>query len=142
MNYKAPAELSEQSKAIWRGVVPRRAKAAERLLLIKTALQALDRANEVSAEIETQGLTIENPSSGAIRANPLIKLEKELRQQFAGLWNNLNLDFDYVIDGNQNPDSTYFPNEEKRIAAEKQYSENIAANDAAVKEFLQVADDA
>jgi len=137
MEYKAPKELSEMSKAVWRGVVPRRAKTVERMLLVKTALLALDRAQEVTAEIKKEGLTIENPSSGAKRANPLIKLEKELRAQFATIWDGMNLDWDGVIDG-ENPPS-YGPgcgSQEKQEREQREYNEDVALNEAAVKEFL------
>ena len=137
MDYKPPAELSETSKAIWRGVVPRRAKTAERLVLIKTALQALDRANEITAKIKEQGLVIENPSTGAVRANPLLKLEKELRQQFATIWDKADLDWDAVIDGGNEPAGLNYGSQESREAARLQYEQNAAANDAAVREFLK-----
>lgn len=135
MEYKPPEELSETAKAIWRGVVPRRAKTAERMLLVKTALQTLDRANEVTGEIKKLGLTIENPSTGAIRANPLLKLEKELRGQFASIWDKMALDWDAVIDGGNEP---YFHgNDEKREAARLEHENNLAINDAAVIDFLK-----
>jgi len=133
MEYKPPAELSEQSQAIWRGVVPRRAKTTERMLLIKTALMALDRADQVTAKIKEQGLTLENPSTGAIRANPLLKLERELRQQFASIWAGMDLDWHAVIDGGNMP--RFYGNTEEADRAE--YENDLALNEAAVKEFLK-----
>jgi phage terminase small subunit len=133
MEYTAPKDLSKQAQAVWRGVVPRRAKTAERLLLIKTALQALDRADEVSAKIKEQGLTIENPSTGAIRANPLVKLEKELRGQFAAMWSGMSLDWHAVIDGGNLPHFYGATAEADRA----DYENELVANDAAVKDFLQ-----
>jgi hypothetical protein len=140
MEYKAPAELSKQSAAVWRGVVPRRAKTAERMLLIKTALQALDRAAEVTAKIKEQGLTIENPSTGAIRANPLVKIEKELRQQFASIWLGMDLDWHAVIDGGNEP--YIYGGDEKQKSIKAEHENNLAINEAAVKEFLKVNNDA
>ncbi len=137
MEYKAPKELSKQAQAIWRGVVPRRAKTAERMLLIKTALQTLDRADEVTAEIKKQGLTIENPSSGAIRANPLVKLEKELRGQFAAMWDKMALDWHAVIDGGNKPLlGPGMGNSEVQAERQREYDEDMAMNEAAVKAFL------
>lgn len=135
MEYKAPAGLSETSKAIWQGVIPRRAKTAERILLIKTALQALDRADEITAKIKEQGLTIENPSTGAMRANPLIKLEKELRGQFASIWSGMDLDWDGKIDGGNVP--TNWGNTEKHEQAMEEYNNNLTTNDEAVKAFIK-----
>jgi len=143
VDYTPPAGLSKQAQAIWRGVVPRRAKTSERMILIKTALQTLDRADEITAEIKKQGLTIENPSSGAIRANPLVKLEKELRGQFAAMWDRMALDWDAVIDGGNGPIvGPGCGSDEIQSERQREFDDATAYNAAAVEEFLKVNNDA
>ena len=128
-NYPAPDGLSKRGQAIWRAIVPRKAQSAERLLLIKTALQALDRADQIMDAVNKEGLTIENPSSGAVRANPLLKIEKELRGQFAAIWSNLSLEWDAVVDGGN---KTFADGEEL-----EKLKTGWEVNDQAVKEFLK-----
>ena len=96
----APDHLSDRSKALWRGVVPSRAKSAARLALVATALEALDRANECREAIAKEGMTSRTETTGALHVHPLVKVEAEARRQFAAIWRSLDLQCDRRVDSN------------------------------------------
>jgi P27 family predicted phage terminase small subunit len=81
-----PAHLSERAKALWIRVVPERATAPERLAVIQAALEALDQADAAAALIREQGMTTTTRTTGAVHVNPLVKVEREAREQFTKLW--------------------------------------------------------
>jgi phage terminase small subunit len=95
----APPHLSERSAALWRAVVPSRAKSAERQALVITALDALDLADECRARVRAEGLTATTKTTGAVHIHPLMKVEKEQRSLFAKIWGQLNFQWNQTIDG-------------------------------------------
>ncbi len=94
-----PARLSKRSKALWRSVVPSRAKSAERQALVILALEALDAADECRARVRKEGLTVTTKRSGTVHVHPLVKVEKEQRALFAKVWGQLNFQWNHEIDG-------------------------------------------
>jgi len=68
-----------------------------RLVLVEQALCALDRLDQARKIIEKEGLVLKTESTGALHANPAVKIERENRALFARLWNNLGLDWDMVL---------------------------------------------
>ena len=98
-NLDAPSHLSERSAALWRAVVPSRAKSAERQARVIAALEALDLADECLARVREEGMTTTTKSTGAIHVHPLMKVEKEQRSLFARLWGQLNFQWNAGIDG-------------------------------------------
>ena len=101
-----PEHLSDRSKRIWGDVVPRRCRSPERIVLLQAALEALDRAEEARVAIQTAGMTTTTKRSGAVHVHPLVRVERESRQQFAAIWDRLGLQFCGDIDGRTNwPDS-------------------------------------
>ena len=52
-----PAHLSERAKGLWRGVVPSTIRCPERLALLQSGLEALDRADQAREAISREGLT-------------------------------------------------------------------------------------
>ena len=94
-----PPGLSPSSEAIWRSVVPKRAKSLERVALLEQALRAKDRANEIAIELSKQDLTFTTPGTGTIRANPLLKAEQQSRALFEKIWIDLKLQWTSEIDG-------------------------------------------
>jgi P27 family predicted phage terminase small subunit len=99
MSDTPPTHLSARAKALWKDLVPRRAKSAGRRALLLAALEALDRAEEARKKISKTGLTTTTKSTGAVHLNPLVKLEREARQQFARIWSDLHFGFDARVDG-------------------------------------------
>jgi len=89
---EAPNHLSERSKALWISLGPTRCTSVGRRNLLQVALEALDRAEEARQAIVAQGLTKTTQGTGAIHVNPLLKVERDCRNQFAGIWRQLRLD--------------------------------------------------
>ena len=94
-----PSRLSKRSKALWRSVVPSRAKSAERQALVIVALDALDLADECRARVRKEGLTTKTKTTGTIHLHPLLRLEKEQRSLFLRAWGQLNFQWNHAIDG-------------------------------------------
>ena len=92
--HEAPSHLSEKSKGIWNGIVPKRASGAGRLSLLTIALESLDRADEARKLISKHGLTTITKRTGAIHVNPLLKIERESKNLFVKIFNDLGLKFD------------------------------------------------
>lgn len=93
-----PAHLSERSKTLWLAVVPSQASSPGRLALVQTALECLDRADEAAEAIAQEGMVC---GAGKMQhVHPLLKVEKDNRQLFARLWNELGLSRDpYDVGG-------------------------------------------
>jgi hypothetical protein len=94
--FAPPPHLSARSAAIWRSLVPRRARSAERLTLLQTALECLDRGDAARAKVDADGLTVKTLATGTVHLHPLLKVESEARRQFAKLWSALHLESDLL----------------------------------------------
>lgn len=97
--FPAPEHLSDRSKALWAEVVPRRRRSPGALAMVEEALTALDRADQARAALPSAGLVTVTESTKAVHVNPLVKVERECRQQFARIWSDLHLNYDDGIDG-------------------------------------------
>lgn len=97
--FSPPPHLSERAKAIWQSIVPARAKSIGRLTMLQAALEALDTADAARVAIESTGLTTTTKTTGAVHLNPLAKLERESRQQFCRIWNEMGLSWQQSVDG-------------------------------------------
>jgi len=89
--HQPPEHLSGRAKKLWARLVPRHVRAFSRVALLQSALECLDVADRARAELAGQSLTVKTLGSGTVHANPLLKVEKESRQQFANLWASLGL---------------------------------------------------
>lgn len=89
---QAPKHLSDMSKRIWGNQVTSEIPEC-RLKLFQTALEYLDKADEMRAKIEREGLTFTTKETGAIHKHPLIEHEENAREQFTKLWKILWLNF-------------------------------------------------
>ncbi len=96
---EVPSHLSERSAALWRAVVPSRAKSPERQALVIVALDALDLADECRTQVRMEGMTSVTKSTGAVHVHPLVKVEKEQRSLFTRVWCQLNFSWNARIDG-------------------------------------------
>jgi phage terminase small subunit len=93
-DFEPPAHLSDRARRLWQAVVPSQAITPGRLALVQTALEALDRAEQARVEIAAGSLTTTTATTKATHLNPLAKLERECRQQFARIWSDLGLAID------------------------------------------------
>lgn len=94
-----PADLSESSKALWKELVPRRARSPERLELLTQALHARDRAAELRQVLATEGLFLVTPRSGCKHAHPAAAMLSEAERTFGKLWAQLSFGYWPAIDG-------------------------------------------
>lgn len=97
--FTVPDHLSDKNKSLWASIVPNRAKSPGRLALLTAGLEALDRADKAREAIAATCLTTKTERSGVTHVNPLVKIERESRQQFARIWGELNLAWDPRVDG-------------------------------------------
>lgn len=95
-NHQPPSHLSDRAAALWRDVVPRRAKSPGKVVIVQSALEALDRADAARVAVEVAGMTTTTKTTGAVHVHPLVKVEREARGQFTKLWGELNLTHDYA----------------------------------------------
>jgi hypothetical protein len=86
-----PETLSDRSKALWREIVPRRCSHPEEKALLRSALQALDAADECRATIQREGMTVKTLSTGNVHRHPLVDAETSYRRLFLASWDKLNL---------------------------------------------------
>lgn len=78
-----PAHLSEVSRTLWReAMATMRGWTAPRIQLLIQTLNSLDRAEEARTAVAEQGMCTVTESTGAVHINPLLKAEREFRQQF------------------------------------------------------------
>ena len=94
-----PPHLSKKSKSLWSKLVPRRARSPERLVHLTVALEALDRADGAREISDREGITIKTKTTGAVHIHPAVKVERENRQLFARIWNDLDLTWWDDLDG-------------------------------------------
>ena len=79
----APDHLSARSMALWREVIPRRARyTPERIAVVQTALEALDRADEARCARAAEGLVTTNETTAMKHIHPLLRVEKDARDAF------------------------------------------------------------
>lgn len=97
--FEPPSHLSEESAALWRELVPQRARSSGRLVLIRAALEARDRAEQARVAIAESSMATTTKTTGAVHVHPLVKVEREARQQFSRIWSDLHLGYDQAEDG-------------------------------------------
>ena len=78
---RAPRGLSERSKRIWKDVLEEWALDKSLLVLLRVALEALDRREEARKVIKKDGIVVVSPS-GMQRAHPALKIERESTSAF------------------------------------------------------------
>jgi hypothetical protein len=87
-----PAHLSHRSQYLWAKLGPANARSMQRRTLFQVALECLDRADEARELIVSEGLI--SPATGAAKMahlHPAVRVERDARQQFAAIWQQLKL---------------------------------------------------
>ena len=97
---ECPEGLSGPSKELWAQLADKQARSPERRAMFTQALRSLDRSEECRAAIDREGLTVGN-AGGMKHMNPLLKVEKDARAQFALLWKALKLNYNHGLDFNR-----------------------------------------
>jgi hypothetical protein len=67
--------------------------------MIQAALEALDRSELARLAVQREGMTATTKTTGAVHLHPLLKVEKESRQQFLRTWEVLGLNWSGDLDG-------------------------------------------
>src|SRR5690606_28963123 len=98
-DYPPPEHLSDRRKQLSREVAPSRARTIGRHAVLQYAPEALDRADQCRTKVASAGLTTTTKTTGAVHIHPLLKAEREARQQFARIWSDLSFGWDQRIDG-------------------------------------------
>lgn len=85
VNTAAPSYLTKGAKAEWSRLVPMLDGAKLITEADRTSLAlyctAVDRAQRAERQVEREGMTLENPTTGAVHAHPLLGVAKEARAQ-------------------------------------------------------------
>lgn len=85
VNAAPPSWLTAGAKAEWRRVLPLLERAKVLTEADRTALgnycTAFDRMCRAEKQINREGMTLENPTTGAVHAHPLLNVAKEARAQ-------------------------------------------------------------
>ena len=84
----APAGLSAASKKIWAAVNTEWRLGVDSIVMLQTALEALDRLKQAQKQVDKDGITITS-SSGMIKPHPSLRLEKEAGGRFMQAWRQL-----------------------------------------------------
>jgi phage terminase small subunit len=75
-----PGHLSDRSQALWRALVEHRCDSVERQVLLRLALEDLDRADALREQIEREGAIQTSDRSKLARAHAALKVEAETRR--------------------------------------------------------------
>ena len=87
-NPEPPAHLSERSQQLWRDLI-HRARPISRQVLLRAALECLDRADQAREILACEGLTTTTTETGAVHIHPGAKVEREAKAQFLSIWSAL-----------------------------------------------------
>jgi P27 family predicted phage terminase small subunit len=100
---KPPAHLSREARKIWRDIVSEYGiNDTGGLAILKTGLEAYDRAAGARKAIDRDGLTV-NDRFGTPKPHPLLAAERDARAQFLASLKALNLDIEPLRDGPGRP---------------------------------------
>ena len=92
-NPKAPAHLTEPTRAWWRSVVREYELQPHHMRLLQAAAECWDRLQEARELLARDGLVIEG-REGGMRPHPAAAIERDSRIAFARLIRELDLDVD------------------------------------------------
>ncbi|MFH0812216.1 MAG: hypothetical protein V2A69_05195 [Pseudomonadota bacterium] len=98
-----PGHLSKEAKLIWKELTTEYGIAdAGGLAILKTGLEAYDRATGARVAIDKEGLTITD-RFGASKPHPLLVCERDARSQWLAALKQLNMDIEPLRDGPGRP---------------------------------------
>lgn len=100
--HEPPAHLSADSSAWWRSVVEDYGLEPHHLRLLQCACEAWDRMALAREAVAADGLTFKD-SSGNLKANPAVAIERDARTLFARLVRELDLDADGAVERSRPP---------------------------------------
>lgn len=100
---KTPTHLSKEAKAIWRKLTEEYGiNDAGGTEILRTGLEAFDRAQAARASIDKVGLLVKD-RFGAVKPHPLIACERDARAAYLQALKQLNMDIEPLRDGPGRP---------------------------------------
>lgn len=91
---RAPGHLSKEARKIWKQLTYEYGiDDAGGLAILKTGLEAFDRATEAREHIKKEGMTILD-RFGASKPHPLLACERDARSQWLAALKQLNMDIE------------------------------------------------
>ena len=93
---RAPAGLSAEARRMWRSIVGGWVLDAPALGVLEGCLRSWDLFKAASAELERDGPTVLNPSTGLRRAHPAAKVAKDSFAAYRAGLAQLHLDPDHA----------------------------------------------
>lgn len=104
---KPPAHLSAEAKRVWKALHGEFAlDDPAALALLRSAMEAFDRAEGARRQIEREGQTLPD-RFGQLKAHPLLATERDARAQFLAALRQLNLDVEPLNDRPGRPPGTF-----------------------------------
>jgi len=98
MKPKAPGHLSKEAKSLWQQLTDEYGISdSAGLAILKTGLEAYDRAGSARQQIDSEGLSIFD-KFGQQKAHPLIPVERDSRAAFLSAMKQLNFDVEPLRD--------------------------------------------
>ena len=95
---RTPKQLSKEAKSIWRKLTEEYGITdAGGTEILRTGLEAFDRAQSARASIEKVGLMIKD-RFGAVKPHPLIACERDSRAAYLAALKQLNMDVEPLRD--------------------------------------------
>lgn len=99
----APASLSPEAKRLWRRLLSEYSVTdGAGLLLLRTALEALDRMRAAQAELTRDGVTVRD-KFGQAKAHPACQIERDARTGMLAALKALRLDIEPLHDAPGRP---------------------------------------
>ena len=104
MSQKAPTHLSTAAKRLWNDILDVYAIDDDPAgqIILRVALEALDRSQEARKAINKAGITVTG-RDGQVRSHPLLTVERDNRAAFLAGLKALNLDLEPLRDGPGRP---------------------------------------
>ncbi len=100
---KAPSHLSKKARELWREILREyEIDDPAGLAILKTAMEAWDRAREAREAIDREGPTYTD-RFGCPKQHPLLTVERDSRSQFLQALKQLNLDLEPLRDRGRPP---------------------------------------
>ena len=102
LNLPCPANLSDRSQKLWAELASRHCRSLGRQILFHQALEYLDNADAMRAQISSEGHVQDSAKGKILHAHPLTASEQHARSSFLKLWLRLGLHWDNAIDSRIN----------------------------------------
>jgi len=102
-DFRPPTALTPRARALWEKLVPAQVNTAERLAILRVAIESLDRHDRAREIIQREGMVTKSKRGEMSHAHPLLKVEQQCRRAFLRCWRQLRLRWDMAWNTDWNP---------------------------------------